>query len=176
MPNPDSKSLTRRDFVRATAAGLIGLSNSRPRGKLQAGAADEPAAIRGLVMDPAHSQNVYTVTDDDQFYASTDNGAYWTTTSLPTSSPVTTLALNPKNTAMLLAGTQDAGAVHRQLQAAEGILGARHCRVHVLAVGDVGLDEERLGPKLLRGLLAHLLIEIEDGDFAAGLHHAFAGG
>jgi photosystem II stability/assembly factor-like uncharacterized protein len=69
----------------------------------------ENASIAGLVVDPAHSQDVYALTSDDQFYASADGGADWTTMSLPTSSAATVLALNPQNTRMLLAGTQDNG-------------------------------------------------------------------
>jgi photosystem II stability/assembly factor-like uncharacterized protein len=69
----------------------------------------EGAAVAGLVVDPAQSQDVYALAQDDQFYASTDGGADWTTTSLPTSSQATALALNPKNPQMLLAGTQGDG-------------------------------------------------------------------
>jgi photosystem II stability/assembly factor-like uncharacterized protein len=66
-------------------------------------------AIAGLVVDPANGQNVSALTGDDHFYASTDGGADWTTTSLPAGSQATALALNPKDPQMLLAGTQGDG-------------------------------------------------------------------
>ncbi len=65
----------------------------------------QDAYIKGLAVNPARSQDVYAITDDDQFYASTDSGADWTATALPSNSYAFTLALNPGNPAMLLVGT-----------------------------------------------------------------------
>ena len=50
--SPNSISLTRRDFVCATAAGLIALSTDRRRGISHAAAPARPSSIRGLVMVP----------------------------------------------------------------------------------------------------------------------------
>ncbi|MSR59071.1 MAG: DUF4838 domain-containing protein [Planctomycetaceae bacterium] len=50
--SPNSSSVTRRDFVRATAASLIALSTGRPRSNSHAAAPDERPPIRGVVMVP----------------------------------------------------------------------------------------------------------------------------
>ncbi|MBI3860992.1 MAG: DUF4838 domain-containing protein [Planctomycetia bacterium] len=52
MQNPKLRTLTRRGFVGAAAAGLVALSTGRPRGSSQAAPADVAAPIRGVVMVP----------------------------------------------------------------------------------------------------------------------------
>src|SRR5690606_5486706 len=65
-------------------------------------------------------------------------------------------------------GQEDARAVHRQRDAVHQVGGFAHRGLHRRLVGDVGTDEARSRPELGGALRALLLVQVEQGDPAAG--------